>query len=139
MSDSQALAEALSRFPYARFLGLAGTLESGAARLILPYRDDLIGNPLVPALHGGAIGAFLEIAAITQIAIARGAGVAYPKPIDVTIDYLRPGRPVDTYARATVTKLGRRIAHASAQAWQRDESEPIAVLHGNFLVEGLVE
>jgi acyl-coenzyme A thioesterase PaaI-like protein len=57
-----------------------------------------------------------------------------PKTIDVTIDYLRSGRPVDTYARAHVTKLGRRVANVRVTAWQYEVSEPIAAIHGHFLV-----
>ena len=32
----------------------------------LPYDEKLIGNPVLPALHGGAIGAFLEMLAAEE-------------------------------------------------------------------------
>jgi uncharacterized protein (TIGR00369 family) len=128
---------ALQRIAYARFLGLRAELESQTVTLILPYKEELIGNPAIPALHGGVIGAFLEITAVMQIALVRRdeAGARHPKTIDIAVDYLRPGRAVDTYAQAHVTKLGRRIANVRAEAWQRDRARPIATMRGNFLIE----
>jgi acyl-coenzyme A thioesterase PaaI-like protein len=59
-----------------------------------------------------------------------------PKTIDITVDYLRPGRPRETFARASVQKAGRRVAHLHVQAWQDERSRPIAMLRGNFLMPG---
>ena len=57
-----------------------------------------------------------------------------PRPIDVTVDYLRSGRPVDTYARAQIKRLGRRVANVHVEAWQEARDRPIAALHGHFHV-----
>ena len=57
-----------------------------------------------------------------------------PKPIDVTIEYLRSARPLTTYARAHVRKLGRRIANVHVEAWQEQRANPVATLRGHFLV-----
>jgi uncharacterized protein (TIGR00369 family) len=124
---------ALARIPYASFLNLRAELRGDELTLLLPYNASLIGNPALPALHGGAVGAFMELAAVTQISVAQRHG-AFPKTIDINIDYLRPGRPLETYARAKITKLGRRIAHAQVEAWQLDRADPIASLRGHFLV-----
>jgi uncharacterized protein (TIGR00369 family) len=134
MSAQESVDAALKRSPYARFLDLRATVNGDTALLTLPYDEKLIGNPAVPALHGGVIGAFMEIAAIAQIAVLRPDG-PYPKTINVTIDFLRPARLVDTFAEVHVTRLGRRIAHARAEAWQKDRAQLIAALHGNFLIE----
>jgi len=123
----------LARMPYARFLGLRAELAGDEMTVILPYAPHLIGNPLVPALHGGVLGALLEITALAQLSIARGFA-RQPRPIDVTIDYLRSGRPVDTYARAEIKRLGRRVANVHAEAWQEARLRPIASLHGHFNV-----
>jgi uncharacterized protein (TIGR00369 family) len=124
---------ALTRIPYAVFLGLKAELNGEELTLILPYANRLIGDPTIPALHGGAIGAFMEIAAVTQISIAQRTR-RLPKSIDIGIDYLRPGRPLDAYARAKVSKLGRRIAQVQVEAWQTDRASPIAHLRGHFLL-----
>lgn len=126
---------ALARMPYAGFLGVRADFDSGMATLILPFKEELIGNPVLPALHGGVIGAFLEITALTQLAIATG-NPKLAKTIDVQADYLRSGKPQTTFARAQVVKMGRVIANVQAEAWQADPAKPIALLHGHFLVSG---
>lgn len=134
MRPTQADIEAaLARIPYAAFLNVRAELRGDELTLVLPFIAQNIGNPVLPALHGGAVGAFMELAAVTQISIAQREN-AFPKTIDVNIDYLRPGRPLDTYARAKITKLGRRIAHAQVEAWQLDRADPIASLRGHFLI-----
>ena len=107
---NQQLADLLGRIPYAVFLGVRADLAGDEMTAVLPYSDRLIGNPVLPALHGGVIGAFLEMTAVAQLSVGQGL-VGLPRTIDVTIDYLRSGRPRDTYARANIRKAGRRIAN----------------------------
>jgi uncharacterized protein (TIGR00369 family) len=133
VSPQERLAAALARIPYATFLGVRAELKGDELTLVLPYADHLIGNPLLPALHGGVVAALMELTAITQLAIA-SKSAKFPKTIDVGFDYLRSGKPVDTYARARVVKIGRRIANVQAEAWQGQRHEPIAAMHGHFLV-----
>jgi uncharacterized protein (TIGR00369 family) len=123
----------IGRIPYARFLGLKPELKGDELTVVLPFQEKLVGNPMLPALHGGVIGALMELTAVAQIYVAQGAQ-KLPKTIDISIDYLRSGRPVDTFARAHVTKLGRRIANVRVEAWQHERADPIAALHGHFLV-----
>jgi uncharacterized protein (TIGR00369 family) len=129
------LAAALVAMPYARRLGIEGAMEDGLMIATLPFREDLIGNPSVPALHGGVIGAFLEFAAALQLCVVRETARP-PLTIGVTVEYLRPGRPRDTYARATIKRLGRRIANVHVEAWQDEKGTPIALLQGRFMLTG---
>ncbi len=128
----------LARVPYARFLGIRADLAGDEMTAILPYSDHLIGNPTLPALHGGVLGAFMELTAVAQLFIASDTGgvviARQPKPIDVTVEYLRSGRPLDTFARARITRMGRRIANVRVEAWQHERASPIAALHGHFLL-----
>lgn len=133
MSLADDLGEMLDRIPYARFLGLRAELAGDEMTAVLPYAERLIGNPTLPALHGGVVGAFMEITALAQLSIAQGL-LRQPKPIDVTVEYLRSARPVDTFARAHVRKLGRRIANVQVEAWQDSRANPVAALRGHFLV-----
>lgn len=71
--------------------------------------------------------------AIVQLAHDQD-GDSLPKPINVTIDYLRSGRIETTWARAQVTKHGRRVANVQASCWQGDPDKPIATLVGHFLM-----
>ena len=134
MTPGQAELDAmLARIPYARFLGLRAELHGDEMTAILPFAEHIIGNPTLPALHGGVIGAFMEMTAVLQLSIVE-AQQRQPRPVDVSIDYLRSGRPQDTYARALIKKVGRRIANVQVEAWQETRAAPIAALHGHFLL-----
>ena len=123
----------LERVPYARFIGMRATLNGDEMTGVLPYAEHLIGNPSLPALHGGLIGAFMELTAIAQLAIAE-PGERLPRTVDISVDYLRSGRPVDTFARALIKRVGRRIANVQVEAWQEARANPIAALRGHFLL-----
>jgi uncharacterized protein (TIGR00369 family) len=129
------LTRAIAAMPYARQLGIEAVLEDGVMIASLPYREDLIGNASIPALHGGVIGAFLEIAAALQLCVVRET-TRPPLTIGVTVEYLRPGRARDTYARSSIKRLGRRIANVHAEAWQDEKGTPIALLQGRFMLTG---
>lgn len=130
----QDLNQFLSAMPYAQFLNIRIDQKGNEITTVMGFDPKLIGNPVLPALHGGAIGAFLEMTSIIQLAFETGI-TAVPKPIGLTIDYLRSGKPIDTYARAHITKQGRRVATVHAEAWQEDRSRPIASAHGHFLLK----
>ncbi|MBW8302933.1 MAG: PaaI family thioesterase [Brevundimonas sp.] len=123
----------LDRLPYARFLGLESEQDGDVLTVTMPFAERLIGNPMLPALHGGATAALLELTAVAQVALV-WPRLRLPRPINVTVAYLRSGRPVDVHARARISKAGRRVAHVLAEAWQEDESQPIASLTAHFLV-----
>jgi uncharacterized protein (TIGR00369 family) len=129
-NDLTRLAEAI---PYARWMNMAP--ENGTGELLTRMRYDpkLIGNRFLPALHGGTIGALLETAAIFHL-LWEMENAALPRIINITVDYLRSGRPVDTLARATFTKLGRRVASVAVEAWQEDRGKPVGAAQLHFLV-----
>ena len=122
--------------PYLRFIGFG--LEARGDELLgkMAYSDSLIGNPVIPALHGGTIGALLESTAIFA-ALLGSETIVLPKIVTITIDYLRSGRPADTFAKASIARQGRRIVNVSAEAWQEDRARPIARANAIFLVEPL--
>ncbi|HEY9218622.1 MAG TPA: PaaI family thioesterase [Phenylobacterium sp.] len=137
MSDTPAerLAAFLSRTPYARFIGLHAELAGDEMTTVLPFAQHIVGNTMIPALHGGVVGAMMEMTALAQLALAQ----KQPRPaktIDVTIEYLRPARALTTYARAEVRKVGRRVANVHVEAWQEERANPVAALRGHFLVSG---
>ncbi|HEY3799360.1 MAG TPA: PaaI family thioesterase [Caulobacteraceae bacterium] len=118
--------------PYARFLGFRVEAGPEGRVAVLPFAQPLIGNPVLPALHGGAVAAFLELAALAEL----GAGGGRPRTIDMTVDYLRPARPLTTYATVRVLKRGRRVANVAVEAWQEDRASPVAAMRGHFMVSG---
>jgi uncharacterized protein (TIGR00369 family) len=127
------LAAMLAATPYMNFLGMTADLAGDEMTAVLPFAPHLVGNIVIPALHGGVIGAFLEMTALCQLAV-REPLRRLPRTIDVTIEYLRPGRAQTTYARADVRKIGRRIANVHVEAWQDHRASPVAALRGHFLL-----
>jgi len=134
---SQERAERLARMmvtvPYMRFLGMTAELAGDEMTAILPFAPHLVGNTQLPALHGGVLGAFMEMTALAQLSV-REPQRRQPRTIDVTIEYLRPGRALTTYARADVRKVGRRIANVHVEAWQETRASPVAALRGHFML-----
>ena len=132
-APDERLAALLSAMPYARFLGMSAQLAGDEMTAVLTFSPHLIGNTVLPALHGGVLGAFMELTALAQLSL-REPPRRQPRTIDITIDYLRPGRPLTTYARADVRKIGRRIAHVHVEAWQESRASPVAALRGHFML-----
>ncbi|MCA3445776.1 MAG: PaaI family thioesterase [Rhodobacter sp.] len=133
--------------PYIGFMGITFDRRGDELTAILPFDDRLIGNPAIPALHGGVTAAFLETVAIIELswtlmweameAGRMGPGAALPdlpKTIDFTVDYLRPGLPRDAYARARVNRSGRRYASVHVEAWQDNRARLFAQGTGHFLM-----
>jgi acyl-coenzyme A thioesterase PaaI-like protein len=124
---------ALEVIPYARFLAARLRRDGDALVCVLPFRDDLVGNAGLPALHGGVVGAFLELTALLQL-IDAADGDRVPKPINFSVNYLRSAGPRDTLGRAEIVKHGRRIANVRVLAWQDGPDKPVASGTGNFLL-----
>ncbi len=141
-----ALKSLVSAVPYIQFLGVEFDRRGDELTAILPYQEMLIGNPVIPALHGGATSAFMEITAVIGLSwsmlwdhIEDGVENAdvmprLPKTIDFTVDYLRSGLPRDAYARAFVNRSGRRYASVHVEAWQDNRQRIYAQATGHFLM-----
>lgn len=137
--------------PYICFLGIEFDRRGDELTAIMPFKEDLIGNPILPALHGGATAAFLEVSAIIGLSwamlwdgiesgdidsdkLVAGELPRLPKTIGFTVDYLRSGLPRDAYARAQVNRSGRRYASVHVEAWQDNRARPFAQATGHFLM-----
>jgi len=144
----RALVEAV---PYIRFLGITFDRRGDELTAVLNYDEKLIGNPFLPALHGGATAAFLEVTAIITLGwsqlwpqiesgaidledLATGKLPRLPKTIDMSVDYLRSGLPRDAYARARISRSGRRYASVHVEAWQDHHDKVYAQATGHFLM-----
>ncbi|MEO8530690.1 MAG: PaaI family thioesterase [Deltaproteobacteria bacterium] len=139
-----ALAALVGRVPYIQFLGVQFDRRGDELTALLPYQPMLIGNPALPALHGGATSAFLEITSVIELSWSmlwdgmETTGTEtlpkMPKTIDFTVDFLRSGLPRDVYARARVNRSGRRFASVHVEAWQDNKARPMAQATGHFLM-----
>lgn len=120
--------------PYARFLGIESRRsEAGELQFVMPFGDRVVGRP--GYLHGGAIAGLLEFAAFGAIRDALDDEEVAVKPINVTVSFMRGGIQHDTFAAATVTRLGKRVANVEAHAWQLDRAKPIASAQMNVLLK----
>ncbi|GAA6165927.1 PaaI family thioesterase [Pelagimonas sp. KU-00592-HH] len=137
--------------PYVQFMGIEFERRGDELTAVMPFDEKLIGNPMLPALHGGAIAGFLETTAVIGLAwsvlweeietgvldadeLALGHLPRLPKTIDFNIDYLRSGLPRDAYARARVNRSGRRYASVHVEAWQDQRAKLFAQATGHFLM-----
>lgn len=142
------LRKLVDRVPYIGFLGIDFDRRGDELTSILRFDEKLIGNPLLPALHGGVTAAFLEVTAIVELSwsliwedmesgLIAPSGQTLPllpKTIDFTVDYLRTGLPRDAYARARVNRSGRRYASVHVEAWQDNRTRLFAQATGHFLM-----
>jgi uncharacterized protein (TIGR00369 family) len=132
MSETALSSTLLDAWPYARWLALRVEPSPAGPLVVMPFADRLIGNPILPALHGGMVASFLELAALARLDLEGRRA----RTIDITVDYLRPARPLTTYADARIVKLGRRAANLAVEAWQEDRANPVAALRGHFMIVG---
>ncbi len=127
------LAALIELIPYAQLIGL-DFFEIGNEYIYrLPQNDDNLGNPILPALHGGVIGGFMETAGALHVMMSADT-FRVPKVVDFALDYLSPGRHRDTYAKCLFVRQGRKIANVAITAWQTREETPIAKARAHFLV-----
>lgn len=126
------------RSPYVDFLALQ-RVPSEAPSLgdlfKMPFHPQLIGNPVLPALHGGVVAGFAESAAMLHLAFSNGIGEGPgPRGVDFAIDYLRSAKPVDTWARCHTVRQGSRVALVQVTVWQDDPSRPIVSARSHCLL-----
>lgn len=146
-----ALTALVDGVPYITYLGVQFDRRGDELTAVLPFDEKLIGNPLLPAIHGGVTAAFLEITSVITLSwaylwediesgaidpdeMAAGNLPRLPKTIDFTVDYLRSGLPRDAYARAVISRSGRRYASVHVEAWQDHHDKRFAQATGHFLM-----
>ena len=151
MRRDAALRALVGGVPYIQFLGIHFDRRGDELTANLPFDKKLIGNPFLPALHGGVTAAFLEVTAIIELSwsllwediesgaisledLQAGTLPRLPKTIDFSVDYMRSGLPRDAYARARVNRSGRRYASVHVEAWQDNREKLFAQATGHFMM-----
>ena len=134
LRDEKRFVEIIDTVPYARLMGVEwGEDDQGNILFRLPFDERNVGNTVLPALHGGLIGGFLENAALLHLMWGRESMEA-PKIVDFSLDYLRSGKAETLFAQCEITKQGKRVAHVLIEAWQEDRKKPVAVARAHFLL-----
>ena len=110
--------------PFNKWIGLrVVAVARGDVVFEIPYRDELIGDPVKKALHGGVISMLADTAGGMAVWSALEDPRTRVSTIDLRVDYLTPGMQEDLRAHATLVRAGKtvgvadvRMFHPSAEA-----------------------
>jgi uncharacterized protein (TIGR00369 family) len=95
----------------------------GRAVLRLPVREELVGDPRRPALHGGVVSALIDTAGGLAAWSALGTHETV-STVDLRVDFLEPaGLEAPLRAEAELVRKGNRMCHVR-----------VAVTQGSVLV-----
>lgn len=136
--DPSTLKQVIEDFiPFNKFLGVrCDHLERGRVRLLLPWRDEFIGDPVKRAVHGGVISTLADVAGGMAVWSALEDPMSRVSTVDLRVDYLRPGKPHAILAEAAVVRLGGRIAVTDMKMFHAGgDGEPIATGKGVYVVK----
>lgn len=138
MADKTALArQFIEALPHAGMLGMEPLeMADGIATMSMPYRPELIGDPVTGVVHGGAVSALMDTCCGAAVMCHPDikAGTA---TLDLRMDYMRAATPGQTItARATCYHVTRSVAFVRAVAMDDDMDNPVATATGAFTVEG---
>lgn len=127
------------QLPYAGFIHLDVVVEDDRPITILRKDAGNVGNPVVPMIHGGVVGALFEHAALMQLFFELNLRLDdRPKIVNIAINYIRPCLVEDTFARGVIVRKGRQVANVRVDAWQSDPDKLVAAGHAHFLLpEGI--
>ncbi len=134
------------KIPFVRALGLTITrLDMEKVVVSFDFREDLVGNFIRGALHGGVISSALDttgglVAFIgvlkrvqTDSAAAKIARLANIGTIDLRIDYLRSGVGRSFHASGAVLRAGNKVV-VTRMELHNNEQTLLAVGTGTYLV-----
>lgn len=107
------------------WLGTKVSVDGGEHIYRLTFSEPHIGNPVIRALHGGVISAFLQYASTLEV-MSRTPESISCRSISVHTSYLRGSRDEDFLAAVEIQRVGRRIAFVEARGWQADRDKTIA-------------
>ena len=131
----ETLAVPLGRSPYVEFLDVHQQAQIDAGPVFrMPFKPDLIGNPMLPALHGGVLAGFGETAMVLHLVSTNPALTGVPRSVDFAIAYMRSAKPIDTFAQCATVRQGNRVALAMVSLWQDDPARPVVQARGHFLM-----
>jgi uncharacterized protein (TIGR00369 family) len=123
--DPGALKQMMESFiPFNAFLGVRVLrVDDKLVQLEVPFRPELVGDPIRPALHGGVLSALADAAGGAAVWLGVEDLAARVSTIDLRIDYLRPARLEPIVAEATVVRLGNRVGVADVRLYNSPSPE----------------
>lgn len=126
--------------PFNKLLGFELVeIREGYAKIKIPFKEELIGDPRARALHGGLIATAMDT-------VGGAAGmttlVSFEdklSTIDMRVDYLRPGKALDLFVEGEITRSGNRIIVTRMVAYQDDPERLIAEGKGVYNVKRIAD
>jgi uncharacterized protein (TIGR00369 family) len=120
--------------PFNKLLGVRMLMvERGRVLLEIPFREELVGDPLKRALHGGVLSALADTAGGLVIWSVLESSEQRLSTIDLRVDYLRPGSPETVVAEAIVLRAGRTVGVADIRMFHhRAPADTVATGRGVY-------
>lgn len=96
--------------PFHRWLGCEiERMDEDEVVLVLPFREEFVGDPEHPAYHGGVLAALIDAAGTFALVAATGRDWI---TVDMRVDYRRAAGPETITARAVPVRAGGRLGLA---------------------------
>jgi uncharacterized protein (TIGR00369 family) len=127
--------------PFNKYVGVrALRVDPGVVLFEVPYRDELIGDPMKRALHGGVISMLADTAGGLAVWSALEDPRARVSTIDLRIDYLMPGKQENLRALATLVRAGKTVGVSDIRLYHpSDEKTTIATGKGVYAIRVVKE
>ncbi|WP_298858018.1 PaaI family thioesterase [uncultured Sulfitobacter sp.] len=126
----------IEALPHSVMLGMEmQEIGDGVATINMPYKDELIGDPVTGVIHGGAVSALMDTCCGAAV-MCHPENAGGTATIDLRIDYMRAATPGQTItAVATCYHVTRSVAFVRAVALDEDTERPVATATGAFTME----
>ncbi|MEX0810652.1 MAG: hotdog fold thioesterase [Chitinophagales bacterium] len=108
--------------PFNKFIGVQLVeVKEGFVKLKVPFKPELVGNPMLNALHGGLISTVMDTAGGAAGMTTLTSFEDRISTIDMRVDYLRPGQAKDLIVEGKITRSGNRIVATAMKAYHPEE------------------
>ncbi|ODU79756.1 hotdog fold thioesterase [Novosphingobium sp. SCN 63-17] len=99
--------------PFHRWLGV-DIVDLTERELILemPWRDEIVSNPMIGSAHGGILSALIDLTGLYTVNAMGGTARA---TADLRVDFHRPATSGPLRAIGSVVKLGRQLSVAETR------------------------
>lgn len=126
------IAERSSKFVSEVLKPRVTVLNKGSVTMLLPFRQDFIGNPLIPCLHGGIAASMLDhVSGICAWSVLDDA-LKSVSTADLRVDYLNPAPCEDLHFEATTVHLSNKLVRVDSTCWNYNRTKKIAIGRGLF-------
>jgi uncharacterized protein (TIGR00369 family) len=113
--------------PLHPFLGVKlDKISAGFAQIRIPFKQELVGDPRINAIHGGIIATAMDSVGGAAAMTTLQSFEDKISTIDMRVDYLRPGKPLDLIVEGEIVRSGNRIIVTRMVAYQEDRQHLVA-------------